>query len=163
METILLWSKSSCHRQLPLFGEHLSLPFVKAYRTVWASYFCMITLFFFIKWAAALYLQPNTAFSPSITSQSLTFGTNARLFFKLYIKRLEFKQPADTSKHGMIYFCHYKPSLIFSPPPRLQSVLSFHDQFIFFHFPSAFVPAANCSWIEGFKLLKGRDGKEAGD
>lgn len=61
-----------------------------------------------------------------------------RLFSKLYVKRLELKQPADTNKHGVIYSCHYKPSLIFSPPPRLQSMLSFHPQFVFFHFPSCF-------------------------
>lgn len=77
IETILQWCKSSCQRQLPLFCEHLSLPFVRAYCTVWASYFNTITLFFFIKGAAVLYLQPDTIPSPSIIPQSLTERTNA--------------------------------------------------------------------------------------
>ncbi|KAI3364751.1 hypothetical protein L3Q82_000961 [Scortum barcoo] len=49
-------------------------------------------------------------------------GDERGLRFELYAKRREFKQAADMNKHSVIYFCHYKPSPIVFPPPRLRKM-----------------------------------------
>lgn len=66
-------------------------------------------IIFLHQMSSTLYLQPNTAPSASISPQLEQNLDPTWTFFKLYIKRLQFKQPADTNKHSMIYFCHYKP------------------------------------------------------
>lgn len=142
---------------MPLFCEHLSLPFVRAYRTVWASYFCMITLLFFIKWTAMLYMQPNTTLSPSITLRSVSKSGWAQTFLQASYKETRTWSPLTRTSTAwfilaIINLCWSSPHIHACKVCYLSTL----NLFSFIFPPSTFITVADCSWIEKFKLLKGR-------